>query len=210
MESCIFKINNWKLKELNSNDEIIANVPGDITNDLYLAGKIENPYFGFNHNDCYDLCKKDYIYTAKFDIPSSTDFVNNNVFILFKGIDIFSEIHLNGILLGKTDNMFKEFKFDISSCVKEKDNILEVKMQSTINVMQSIDCKDYFGVFNVPRVLLRKKQCDFGWDWAANIPGYGIWKEVLVSIESKENIEDTRYIAGMDKKAIFIADLNYC
>jgi len=99
---------------------------------------------------------------------------------------------------------------DIADIVKERGNILEVKMHSTIAAMENMDCKHYFGVFNTPRVLLRKKQCDFGWDWAANIPGYGIWKDVVVSSEAKECITEVRYIAGADKKAIFIAELNYC
>ena len=196
----VLRLKNWKLKEVASGEEIIATVPGDITNDLYHAGKIADPYFGFNHKDCYDLCRKDYVYTVGFDLSSSIDYTKNNVFVVFKGVDLFSEIYLNGVLLGKTDNMFKEFKFNISPYVKETGNILEVKMQSTINAMEALDCKDYFWVFNVPRIFLRKKQCDFGWDWAANVPGYGIWKEVFVSVEPKEGIEQTRYIAGMDKK----------
>ncbi len=78
---------------------------------------------------------------------------------------------MNGVFLGNTDNMFKAFKFDISQTAKAKGNVLEVKRHSTITAMENLDCRGYFGAFNTPRVLLRKKQCDFGWDWAANIPG---------------------------------------
>lgn len=205
-----FCLKQWQLSQNETDTNIAVSVPSDITNDLYKAGLIADPYYGYNHHKCYDLCRKDYIYTTTFDLPEKIDENNENLYVTFLGVDLFSDIYLNGKLIGKTDNMFKAYKFDISNVAKEKGNVIEVKMQSTITKMENMDCKNYFGVFNTPRVLLRKKQCDFGWDWAANIPGYGIWKDVIVYSESKECISDVRYVAGMDKKAIFVVDLNYC
>ena len=203
-------LKNWRLSNAETNINIEVNVPGDITNDLHKAGLTVDPYYGYNHHDCYDLCRKDYVYTTEFDLPEKVDYANESLYITLNGIDLFADIYLNGVLLGKTDNMFKAFKFDVSEIAKEKGNLLEVKMYSTITAMENLDCKNYFGVFNTPRVFLRKKQCDFGWDWAANIPGYGIWKDVIVSTEAKECISEVRYVAGTDKKAIFVVDLNYC
>ena len=205
-----FYLSNWYLQEAGCDKVIPASVPGDVTADLFKAGLVEDPYFGYNHHKCYDQCKKDYVYSTRFDLPEKVDYEQNDLFISFKGVDLFADVYLNGVLLGKTDNMFKEFKYVISEVAKEKGNLLEVRMRSTITEMEGLDCEHYFGVFNTQRVLLRKKQCDFGWDWAANIPGYGIWKDVIVYTQAKERIEDVRYIAGDDKKAIFIIDLNYC
>lgn len=205
-----FNLKNWRLVNADANVDIEVNVPGDITKDLYNAGLIQDPYFGYNHHDCYDMCRKDYVYTTKFDLSKKVDLEKENLYITFNGIDLFADIYLNGVLIGRADNMFKAFKFDVSETAKEKRNVLEVKMKSTITAMENLDTKHYFGVFNTPRVLLRKKQCDFGWDWAANIPGYGIWKDVVVFTEAKERISEVRYVAGMDKKAIFVVDLNYC
>ena len=52
-------LNKWALIDVESGDRIQANVPGDITTDLLRVGKIEDPYFGLNHHDCYELCRKD-------------------------------------------------------------------------------------------------------------------------------------------------------
>lgn len=204
------KLTNWILTNSRTGEKVKASVPGDITKDLYDAGKIVDPYFGFNHHDCYNLCKNNYVYTTEFDLPEGINFEKENLYLTFKGVDLFADIYLNGVLLGKTDNMFKEFKYEISQTARAKKNLLQVKMFSTITAMENMDCGNYFGVFNTPRVLLRKEQCCFGWDWAANIPGYGIWKDVILTTEAKECIEEVRYIAGMDKKAILIAEVNYC
>lgn len=204
------KLKNWILTNSATGEKVPASVPGDITSDLYNAGKIADPYYELNHHDCYKLCKKNYVYTTEFDLPEKVDFEKQNLYLTFKGVDLFADIYLNGVLLGKTDNMFKEFKYEISQVARTTGNVLRVKMYSTITYMENMDTENYFGVFNTPRVLLRKEQCCFGWDWAANIPGYGIWKDVILSTEPKERIEEVRYVAGMDKKAIFLAEVNYC
>ena len=69
----------WRLKDVGSTIDIQASVPGDITDDLYKARLICDPYYGYNHHDCYDLCRKDYIYTTEFDLPSKVDFDKENL-----------------------------------------------------------------------------------------------------------------------------------
>lgn len=202
------KIGKWKLKEVNGNVEIDSFVPGDITHDLYRANVIDDPFWGLNHLKLREWLDKDYIYSAEFvldSMPKDTE----DIFISFAGIDLFSNIYLNGQLLGKTDNMFKKYVFDIGDKICLGKNVLEVRMYSTTKYMESLDTKDYFAVFNIPRILLRKEQCCFGWDWSPNIPGYGIWQDVTVYTESKNKIEDVYYIANAEGEATFFVDINY-
>ena len=41
---------NWSIENIKYG-KYKSNVPGDITNDLYLAGRIDDPLFGVNFND---------------------------------------------------------------------------------------------------------------------------------------------------------------
>lgn len=202
------KIENWKLTESNSGLMITAKVPGDITNELFKSGVISDPYFGLNHKDLKEWLYKDYIYSASFIVDELLE-DHQDMFIAFYGVDLFSEIYLNGVLLGKTDNMFKKYTFKISDKIHLGENHVEVHMKSTTKYMETMDTKGYFGIFNLQRILLRKEQCCFGWDWATDLPGYGIWKDVVVYTEEKDRIEDVRCVAGKDKKAVFVIDLNY-
>ena len=68
------KLKNWMLTNSSTGEKIPASVPGDITSDLYNAGKIADPYYALNHHDCYKLCKKNYVYTTEFDLPEKVDF----------------------------------------------------------------------------------------------------------------------------------------
>ena len=201
-------ITKWTITELSSGTTIPAQVPGDITCDLYKAGIISDPFFGLNHLKLKEWLDKDYKYSAEFSIDEKPS-DDENVFISFDGVDLFSEIYLNGKLLGKTDNMFKRYSFNIDGQLKIGKNLLEVCMRSTTKYMQTLDTKDYFAVFNIPRILLRKEQCCFGWDWSPNIPGYGIWQDVNVYTENKAKLVDVHYVADASGEAIFFTEINY-
>ena len=63
------QLQNWVLQVETENpylDKAIyvaANVPGDITDDLYRAGIIADPYYGMNHNDLDWISHQDFTYT---------------------------------------------------------------------------------------------------------------------------------------------------
>lgn len=202
------KLTNWTLKEEGGSSVIPASVPGDITNDLHRAGVIEDPFFGLNHLHLKAWLDKNYVYAAEFSLESLPK-KDEDIFISFGGIDLFSDIYLNGELLGKTDNMFKKYVYDIGKIVRKGKNAVEVRMRSTTKFMEGLDTKDYFGVFNVQRILIRKEQCCFGWDWSPNIPGYGIWQDVFVYIENKAKITDVHYTANSLGEATFFVSINY-
>jgi len=67
-------------------------------------------------------------YRLKFDYQSSPKF--NVVRLEFKGVDYFADVWLNGYYLGSHEGFFNKFFFDISPWIKEKSNILVVRVDS--------------------------------------------------------------------------------
>ena len=200
------ELKNWVL--IGGETEIPACVPGDITADFYAAGRTPDPFFGLNHKNLSQTIGQDYSYRTVFDFGEKIK-EGEELVLRFGGVDLFADIYLNGTLLGKTENMFLEYEYLVTDIVKGKGNVLEVHMHSTTARMEQLDCKDYFGVFNVPRLLLRKEQCCFGWDWAPNVPSYGLWKPVTLETRSKDRIVDVHYTADCNGEAIIHVELNY-
>ncbi len=198
--------NGWTLNY--GGKKIPSKVPGDITLDLYRAGVIEDPYYGINHKKLGWIINTDFEYENVFTVPSDIASFEE-VMLEFDGIDTFSEIYLNGKLLGKTDNMFLAYSYSIKQHLTEGENTLKVKMISTGKVMDSIDDKGYFGVFNVKRLFIRKAQCHFGWDWAPDMPGYGIHGEIRLNGVYKNRIDDVSYISDVNGDVTFVTELNY-
>ena len=44
----------------------------------------------------------------------------NNVDLVFEGLDTISEIYLNNIRLGGTDNMFVKYRYNVKNILKAK------------------------------------------------------------------------------------------
>ena len=182
----------WILKQ--QRNIIPASVPGDITIDIYKAGLVNNPYFSNNYLDCEWVGRTDFTYQLQVDITQ--EMLDEDVIdIIFKGIDLYSKIYINNHLLGETQNMFLKHVFDIKPYVKLGKNLLEVKMESTLNKMDTFDTKEYQSIFNVPRIFARKAQCHFGWDWAPRICAYGIWDDVILNAHSKYQINNVKVVA---------------
>ena len=200
-------LNNWKLTGA-KNISVKANVPGDISFDLYSAGVISNPYYGVNHLDHGWIINSDFVYETEFD-ASDALMSEDEVILEFEGIDTFSEIYLNGKKLGDTNNMFLAYSYSVKDLIKKSGNVLKIKMLSTAKEMSKVNKEGYFGTFNIERLFIRKAQCHFGWDWAPDMPGYGIYKPVKLYGASSRRISDVTYKAYNDGNVTFITEMNY-
>ena len=194
---------------LNYNGKTIhASVPGDITIDIFKAGLVKDPYIAENYKESIWVQRTDFEYRLELSITK--EMLEDDVIdIIFKGIDLYSEIYINDIKLGETKNMFLRYVFDIKPYVNEGINLLKVKMKSTLNKMDTFDTKDYLSIFNDKRIFVRKAQCHFGWDWAPKICGYGIWDDVILFTHSKYQIKDLKIVAKANGCLTFFSELNY-
>lgn len=197
---------NWTLSY--NGEKIAANVPGDITWDLFTAGKIPDPYSGLNHKELHWIIATDFEYSTIFDLSQDL-LVNQQILLQLDSVDTFADIYLNDRYIGSTKNMFLQYEFDITESVKVNGNKLVVKMLSTKHKMDSIDDTGYFGVFNNKRLFIRKAQCHFGWDWAPDMPGYGICGQVRVKGARKNRMDNVTYRAFNDGSITLFAELNY-
>ena len=188
--------------------KIAARVPGDITLDLYQGGIVKNPYFGLNHKELHWIAEQDFVYETTFSLPEDI-FLSEEILLEFDGIDTFAEILLNDVVLGNTENMFLKYTFSVKEHAKRENNRLCVRMSSTLRRMNAIDDRGYFGVFNTKRLFIRKAQCHFGWDWAPDMPGYGIYGGVRVKGVAKNRIEQIHYKTCNDGRVSLFAEFNY-
>lgn len=201
------ELHNWEL--LYDNRRIKAQVPGDITIDLKHAGVIGDPYYDLNHKDVEWIPRQDFTYVTEI-LADDEMLKEESVQLVFEGIDLFAEIYLNDHLLGKTENMFLEYAYEIKPLLQNGANQLRVEMKSTIKAIEEgEDSSNYISIFNRERFFVRKAQCHFGWDWAPNMCGYGIWGKVFLNIGSKYRIKNTHYKTDTKGNVTLFAEMNY-
>ena len=200
------KISEWKLQY--DGATIPASVPGDITIDLYKAGLVKNPYFGDNQKENDWIPRKDFTYITEIDADEKL-LANKKVLIVFDGIDTYADIYVNGKLLGSTNNMFLQYRFDVKDLLKKGKNELRVEMKSTLNTMDTFDTTGYYSIFNDERIFVRKAQCHFGWDWAPKICAYGIWLDVYLEYGDPRRIDSVYTVADEKGNVTLFTQLNY-
>ncbi|XP_023165462.2 beta-mannosidase-like [Drosophila hydei] len=133
-----------------------------------------------------------YINEFKFDVEHYKRVRCFN--LTFHGIDTVAEIRLNRRLLGRTDNMFVRYSYDVTKLL-ERDNVLEVEIKSPVwaalakaraldseklSVPPACPPERYHGECHVN--MLRKMQASFAWDWGPAVPSMGLWKSVQLEM----------------------------
>src|SRR3989339_1984559 len=175
-------------KEIKSGKQFTAKVPGTIHTDLLNNRLIEDPFYSDNELRLNWISECDWVYQTKFDFNKDT---NNNIDLVFEGLDTICEIYLNGTKLGGSDNMFITYKYNVKDILKISDNTLKVIIKSPVRYACQQEKK--YGklpvALNSSRVYIRKAQYSFGWDWGPSFPTSGIWRKVYLRAGSNLIIE---------------------
>lgn len=181
----------WQFKNAKETSWQAATVPGTVHLDLLDHQVIPDPYKDENEKKVQWVENEDWDYQASFKI-SPEELENQNVDLVFNGLDTFSEIYLNGKRLKKTDNMFRRWEIPVKQHLKTGDNVLQVKFRSSVNAGKELAKKVPFTMPESPRSFARKAQYQFGWDWGPRLVTAGIWKDVQLNFWNRAKIENVR------------------
>jgi len=182
-----------RMRDLDSADWLEAKVPCSIFNSLIASDKIKQSDINARPEDFSWVSEKPWIYRKIFDAPA--ELLNcDRVELVFDGLDTIASIWLNGKLIGKTNNMFIPFRFDVTPLLKPRNNSLLVKFEPAVQYAKRLMSRyTTFSEsdFNNPyRVYIRKAQYQFGWDWCPALPGCGIWRPVRLEGTKKARLAD--------------------
>ena len=156
---------------------IPVSVPGDVHVALEESNRIGNPFWGLNQQDCDWIALQDWWYQTTFVSPDISE--KERLHLVLDGVDTYSTIFVNGHEIGRTNNMFLQYKFDVTPFLnKDAENVLVICVQSPYPYIESKLVEHYSAAFYVPRIFARKAQYQFSWDWAPNLPAMGIWRSV--------------------------------
>ncbi|CAH6789038.1 Manba [Phodopus roborovskii] len=128
--------------------------------------------------------------------------------LIFDGVDTVAEIQFNNVTIGKTDNMFTGYSFDITDLVRDA-NSLKLRFQSAVQyaelqnkahtrypVPPACPPKEQKGECHVN--FIRKEQCSFSWDWGPSFPSQGIWKDVRIEAYNISHLNHLTFLPIYD------------
>lgn len=171
---------------------IAATVPGSVQLDLLHAGLIPDPYRRDNEASLQWIGLADWDYRLTFKVDAAT-LASDHVDLVFKGLDTFAEVRLNGKKLLVTDNMFRRWRIPAKNTLQVGDNTLTVSLHSPITKLQPWLLKQPYalpGEFDSAfgdeptgkqtSNYVRKANYQYGWDWGPRFITEGIWQPVTL------------------------------
>ncbi len=194
----------WQLYRSGENESIPATVPGCVHTDLLSAGRIEDPYFRDNELNVLWVGETDWIYRRTFDVPRAL-LAHDRVLLRCEGLDTLAAITLNGHLIGRTDNMFRTYEYDVRDYLVEGANQIEVRFDSPMRYVRKRGQERYLPAWGVGEHKLdgggwiRKEPCNFGWDWGPMLATCGIWRDIELVAYDTARLQDAHILQDHER-----------
>jgi beta-mannosidase len=172
----------WQVAQEGKDDWIPARVPGCIHTDLLAARKIPDPFYRENEQAVQWVGETNWIYRRRFDAPPDL-LARDRVLLRCDGLDTLATLKLNGQEIGRANNMFRVWEFDVKPSLQAGENEIEITFASPLPYLREMEAKrklpEWAG-WHEPkgRAWVRKEPCNFGWDWAPVLITCGIWRNI--------------------------------
>lgn len=182
----------WLFKAVDEDRWFESVVPGSVHSDLIRVGRLEDPYYRDNEFKVQWVEKKEWEYKKTFLIESP--FLKYDAIMLkCFGLDTVTDIYINDILVGKSQNMFIEYEFDVKPYLKTGENTIHIIFRNILEwnkkqkeMRPQITWNDEKGHY----YFTRKCGSDFGWDWGLRLLSCGIWRPVCIYAYSEGRIKN--------------------
>jgi len=194
----------WKAHDTEQEFAFEGEVPGTVAGDLVNSGLMPHPYQGTNEQLFQRLESKSWVYQRTFFLKKLEPHLNYQ--LVLKGVDTLSRIYLNQHFVGKTENMFLEYRFEVKPFLRQGENQLKVEILSPISLPQAYqrNSGSLRAAFEPARVYLRKAQYSYGWDWGARIATGGIWRAIQLEVYPDGRLfGSTAYLEDLTGKVKF-------
>ncbi|MFF9815031.1 glycoside hydrolase family 2 protein [Streptomyces sp. NPDC014006] len=178
----------WSLTH--EGEPLPAHVPGCVHTDLLAAGLIPDPFLGQNEREVDWVGRRAWTYGRDLGAADTAQEGHERTDLVFDGLDTAAVITLDGRELGRTRNMHRRYRFDVTG----RHGRLHVEFTSAYDEAEFVRLLtgDRPNVYPEPFQYIRKMACSFGWDWGPTLVTAGIWRPVRLERWSTARLAQVR------------------
>jgi beta-mannosidase len=169
-----------------------ARVPGNVELDLERAGIIPDPFFGANMRLLRAYEAHEWWFLRELDLPAGAA----DRQLVFEGLDTFATVWLNGVEVGRSDNMLIEHRFDVSEALRPgATNRIAVRIRPALSEARryEYDAVDMSWEMRDECQHVRKAAHMYGWDIMPRFVSAGIWRPVRLEEREPTAFEQLYY-----------------
>src|SRR6478609_439871 len=171
-----------------------ARVPGCVHTDLRRHGLIPDPFHGTNELGLQWIEEHAWEYRTTFAVAAAL-LSEEVVELVADGLDTVATVRLNGRVVARTENMFTGYRWNVKPLLRAGRNELTVHFGSAMQYIRSHRPGHDPREFNDPigrSQVIRKQQCQFGWDWGPRFVTAGIWRDIRLESWSRNRLTGVR------------------
>jgi beta-mannosidase len=162
--------------------------------DLGRHGLIPDPFWGTNELDLQWIADREWEYRTNFSVPPAL-LGEEIVELVADGLDTVATVRLNGREVARTENMFLGYRWEVKRLLRPGRNELTIRFHSAMDYIRTRrpehrprDVNDPVGGCTV----IRKQQCQFGWDWGPRLVTAGVWRDLCLEGWTGNRLESVR------------------
>lgn len=180
----------WSLSDESGHFSCPIHFPTDAITALERAALIPDPYWGRNEYDLRWIAERDWTATRDETLDRT------DVELVLSGVDTIVEVRVNGVHVFTCDNAFRTYRMPLGHVAKVGANTVSLTFKNSIGHAAELQAKQPFylpyqeGNNPIPNVnLLRKPQCDYGWDWNIALAPFGVYGEMRIEAAATPRID---------------------
>lgn len=181
----------WALADVAGGFACDMAVPGDGITALERAGLVPDPYWGRNEYGLRWIAERDWVVSRDVMLEDP------NVDLVIDGLDCVATVRCNGQDVLSADNAFRTYRVALGGAAVAGENRIEILFHSSVEEGRKRQAALPFPVPSHPRNcpipngnMLRKVQCDFGWDWNIALAPFGIVGDIRVEPSRAPRIDN--------------------
>lgn len=168
-----------------------ATVPGNVHQDLLANGLIDDPLLGLHEIDALWVGRRSWRYRRPLALTTDAERVD----LVFDGLDTLATITVGDTVVGRTRNMHRRYRFDVTDLIGPDDRELTVDFASAQEFSDAAARELAPALPNATGTTfqyVRKMACSYGWDWGPVLATAGIWREPRLEAWSTARIAGFR------------------
>lgn len=181
----------WSLKDETGEHGCEMDLPGDVISALHAAGHIPDPYWGRNE---YDLR---WIAMREWTVSRTVTLDHADQVLVLSELDTVASVRWNGQPVLEAQNSFVTYRVDLSTVAREGENEVEITFHSNPRVAaEKQEAQPFYVPYHdgncpIPHGnMLRKVQCDFGWDWNIALAPFGLYGAMRLEPAGRPRVTD--------------------
>lgn len=193
--------------KINKGSEYPINIPGDLHSALIKESIIPDPYYAKNELDILFISRGEWSIEREFNYKND----GRKAFLKLEKLDTICTLYINNVSVESFDNEHQIYYVDITKHLKNGINKIlfifhsseKEAIERSKNLPYPIPCSLYpNGSPN--RNLVRKTQCNAGWDWGPCIMTLGLYEPPVIFLTQEVLFKDFSVTLRKDEKEWFL------